>query len=135
MWLSAGRLLPFLYPAREVDKYDAVVKFLVAAFIPMKRCWGCFLLKAVVLIFKKMGWLFAVAAGLTELGSKVDGSKLCREAEQQVYSALLGAFMLNGRAERLPTGNTILGGFVDHMFLPKPILEAAIKRGGFMRWS
>lgn len=60
--------------------------------------------------------MFAVVAEMTELGPRVNGSRVWNEAEQKIYSALLKACKMNKRAELFSAGYTVLGGFLDLSF-------------------
>lgn len=75
--------------------------------------------------------MIATAAGMTELGSKEDGSKPWRDVGQRVDSVLLEACITDRQAELLVGGYTILGGFADPTFSFGPIWKADWMRGGF----
>lgn len=108
-------------------KHNAMGPFLEAAFIPMEHRLHCFLQKAEVLILRKMVWLFAGAACMTELKPKAYGSQPWKNAEQQVDFGLPMSSVMDRRAALLK-GYSISGGFVDPMFLPEPIRKAANMR-------
>lgn len=68
---------------------------------------------------------------MTELGPKVDGSELWKDAEQEKDSAWSMAFMKDRRSKLLHGGYTTLGEFPDPIFSPEPVWKAAGTREGF----
>lgn len=111
-WRAGTQLPTFLCPAGMLGKYDAVGSFLRAAFTPMEHHSCCLLQLSEVLFSRKIFELIA-AAGMPELGLKADASKLWKDANQQVDSALAMVFMKDRRAYRFHCAYIILGGFAD----------------------
>lgn len=129
--LASVQLPPFLFPSDVLHKYGAVRPFLEAAFVRVQHCSHFFLQKADDLYLSKMAWLFSNITGMFLLGLKVEGSKLWKDTDQQVSSALLMAFMLERKAELFHGSFTIGGGLSDQMFSHEPIWKAAGMREGF----
>lgn len=90
-----------------LEKYDAVKTFLGSAFIPMDHRFHCFLQKANSFL-RKMAFPLPATTGMPELKLNADGSKLWKDVEQQVDSALLIAIMMDGKAELSHGSYTVL---------------------------
>lgn len=62
--------------------------------------------------------MFVAAACMTKLELRSDVSRLWKDAEQHLYSALPMVFMIDETPELLRGGCTSFGGFTELMFSP-----------------